>query len=133
MSNIFELASIHRLRFPSAKGDLTTEDLWILPLTSGNGFNLDNVARAVNSQLTAQAEESFVNSTVNPAKTRLELALEVVKHIIAIKLADQEAARTKAANLAQRDKLISILADKQDAALKDLTPDELVKRIAGLS
>lgn len=130
---MFEQASIQKLRFPSARGELMAEQLWDLPLQSRTGFDLDTVAKSVNAALKAVTEESFVSSTNNPAKDKLSLQLEIVKHIIAAKLKANEEARGFAEKRAKREKLINILGEKQDAALKELTPEELAKQIAELS
>jgi hypothetical protein len=129
----FEQASIQKIRFPSVRGELTTEQLWDLPLQSKNQFDLDTVAKEVNASLKAVTEESFVNTITSPAKSKYELMLELVKHVIAFKLKANEEARTKADKAAKKDKLVAILGEKQDEALKALTPDELVKQIAELS
>ena len=131
--SIFEQASIQKVRFPSVRGELTTEQLWDLPLQSKNQFDLDTVAKEVNASLKAVTEESFVNTTTSPAKSKYELMLELVKHVIAFKLKANEEARNKAANTAKKDKLIAILGEKQDEALKALTPEELAKQISELS
>ncbi len=130
--NIFEQASILKLRFPSSKGELTTEQLWELPLQSKSQFDLDNVAKAVNGQLRAVTEESFVSTATNPAKDTLQTKLEIVKHIIAAKITENTALRNAAARKAEREKLVGILADKQDEQLKALTPDAIRARIAEL-
>jgi hypothetical protein len=130
--NIFERASIEKLRFPSCKGLLATEQLWDLPLSSKTGFDLDTVAKTVNAELKNAAEESFVATTHNPAKALLELQLEVVKHIIAARLAANEQARLRSARAEERAKLTDILADKQDAALRSLTTEEIHVRLKEL-
>ena len=130
--NIFEQASQQKLRFPSVKGELTTEQLWDLPLQSKNQFDLDTVAKTVNNELKNVTEESFVATTTSPVKTILELKFEIVKHVIAVRIATNAAARDQAARKAEKDKLIGILADKQDEALKGLTPEEIQTRIAAL-
>lgn len=131
--NIFELASKQALRFPSVRGELTTEQLWGMHLQSKSGFDLDSVAKTVNASLKSVTEESFVATTTNPAKTTLELKMEILKHVIAAKLVENEEARTRAANAVKKEKLLAILGDKQDEALKSLSPEELQAQIAALS
>ena len=130
--NIFEIASVNKIRFGTTKGELTTEQLWDLPLQSKGGFDLDSVARSVNSTLRDLAEDSFVTTTTNPAKSTLELKLEIVKHVINAKLAANEDARTRSARSAERDKLVGILSERQDDELKKLTPEQLAERIKAL-
>ncbi len=131
--NIFEQSARQKLRFTSNKGDLTTEQLWDVPLTSRTGFDLDTIARGVSKELKGVAEESFVATSTNPAKAGLELRLEVLKHIIAVKLQQAADAANNATRSAERVKLLGVLAKKQDAALEELTPEQIQARLAALS
>lgn len=130
--SIFEQASRLKLRFASVKGELTIEHLWDLPLQSKTSFDLDTVAKAVARNLKAVTEESFVVET-SPANTVLILKLDVVKHIIAVRLAENAAATNRSARSAERQKLLGILADKQDESLKNLTPEQIQKRLDELA
>ncbi|MFK3984302.1 hypothetical protein ACI2K4_28510 [Micromonospora sp. NPDC050397] len=129
---IFEQATRKKFRYPSAKGLLTTEQLWELPLTAKSGFSLDDVAKAVNAELKAVDTESFVATETNPAKATLETKLEVVKHVIAIRLAEDQAAKAAAAKKLEKEKLLAVLGRKQDAVLENLTEAELLARINNL-
>ncbi|MEO3748812.1 hypothetical protein [Plantactinospora sp. B5E13] len=129
---IFEEATREKFRYPSTKGLLTTEQLWELPLTAKSGFSLDDVAKAVNAELKAIDTESFVATETNPAKATLETKLEVVKHVIAIRLAEDQAAKAAAAKKLEKEKLLAVLGRKQDAALENLTEAELLARINNL-
>ena len=132
-TNIFEYASRNKTRFASSKGLLTAEQLWELPLRSTDGFNLDAVAREANRALKAATEESFVATERTPEHTRLETALEIVKHVIAVKLDDEAAAKKRADNKAEREALLRILADKQQDKMTKLSEAELRRRIEALS
>ena len=129
---IFEKATREKFRYPSVKGLLTTEQLWELPLTAKSGFSLDDVAKAVNAELKAIDTESFVATETNPAKATLETKLEVVKHVIAIRLAEDQAAKAAAAKKLEKEKLLAVLGRKQDAVLENLTEAELLARINNL-
>lgn len=134
MSSLFEQASRKAFRYPSSKGALTTEQLWDLPLTARTGcVDLDTVAKTLNTELKTVAEESFVSTKPAPVKALLVDKLDVVKHVIAVKLAEAAAASDAAARKAEREKLMGILADKTDDALKALTPEQIRARIAELS
>lgn len=130
--NIYAYATRNKLRFPSSKGELTIEQLWDVPLRSTDGFNLDAIARGVNKTFKEATEESFVTPTRTPAHTRLEMTLEVIKNVIEVKLTDEAAAKKRADNKVEREKLLAILAEKQDGKLSELTEKELQKRIAAL-
>lgn len=130
--NIFEQASRQKIRFSSNKGDLTTEQLWDLPLTSKTQFDLDTVAKTVHASLALVSTTSFVTQVSDPAKSRLELAMELVKHVIAVRVAENQAANDRAKARAERDRLINVLADKQDQALREMSADEIKARLADL-
>lgn len=127
--DLFEQAARQKLRFPSAKGDLTAENLWDLPLTSKGGFDLDSVAKAINTSLKAEAEESFVAVSANPRKAQLETQLAIVKYVIAERIKESEATRQRSERAAERQRLIAILGDKQDEQLRSMTAEEIRKRI----
>ncbi len=130
--SIFEQATKQKLRFQTAKGELNVEQVWDLVLQSVSNIDLDNLAKSLKRQLDSLTEESFVNIKESPAKSQLELKLEIVKHIIGVKLKVAEDNRDAAAKASKREKLLSVLADKQDEALKSLTPEEIKKQLADL-
>ena len=130
--NIFEQATRRAIRFESVKGDLSVEQLWDLPLQSRNQFDLDTVAKTVNRQLNAVTEESFVSVRENPAKETLSLKLEIVKHIISVKLQEAEEARNRANKASEKEKLLRLLDEKQNEALRALTPEEIQERLKAL-
>ncbi len=132
--NIFEFAARNKTRFASTKGLLTVEQLFNdVPLRSSDGFNLDAIAREANKQLKAATEESFVNTERTPEHSRLETTLEIVKFVIASKLDDEAAAKKRQENAAEKQKLLKILAEKQDGKLSELSEAQLRRRIEALS
>ena len=136
--NLFERATRQCFRFPSAKGDLTVEQLWDLPLVNKSATrdvkaDLDTVARTINSELKSMAEESFVSTNPNPRKGVLEAQLEIVKHIIAVRLSEAEAAAKRMENIEKRSKLIEALAAKEDQELSQMSKDEIVKQLEALN
>lgn len=131
-TNIFEKATRAQLRFNSSRGLITTEDLWLMSLTSKNGFDLDTVARDTNRQLKQMEEESFVETKSNPQKATTELAMEIIKHIIAVKMAENAATRDAKNRKEERDLLLALLNEKQVEELKGLTKEQIEARIAAL-
>lgn len=131
-TNIFEQAARLKLRFPSIKGELTAEQVWDLPLQSRNGFDLDTVAKTVNQELKTAADESFVEKPTNPAKGLLDLRLDILKHVIATRLAENKEKETARARASEKEKLEQILDKKEGEALEQLTPEQLRERIAKL-
>lgn len=130
MDNLFLQATREKFRFESNKGDLSVEQLWDLPLTSRTGFDLDTVAKAVNADLKASNEESFVNVNNNPAVSRLQAKLEVVKAIIEVKLAQAEATKKRAEKAAERQRLMEVLHSKKDQELQGLSVEEIERRLS---
>lgn len=129
---IFEKASKQKLRFNSNRGDLTAEQLWDLPLQSKSGFDLDTIAKQVNRELKDLSDESFVSRSSTPGKSRMELQLDILKHIIAEKINSAQEAEKRANQATERNKLLDILASKQEESLKGLTVEEIQKRIKEL-
>lgn len=130
MSN-FEKAAKLKLRFQSTRGPLNVEDLFDLPLTSKSGFDLDSVAKAVNRDLKDSSEESFVAAS-KPASVIDSLRLDIVKSVIATKIAERDERAAKADKKQKRDRLLELLANKEDAALQELTPDQIKEQLAAL-
>jgi hypothetical protein len=133
MNDIFKYATRHKLRFASSRGELSVEQLWDVPLRSREpGFNLDAIAKIANKALKDVSEESFVETTRTPEHARREVALEIVKYVIEVKLGEEKAAKDRAANKLEKEKLLAILAEKQAGKLSELSERELQQRIAAL-
>lgn len=131
MENLFEQATRNKLRFESTKGPLSVEQVWDAPLTSRNGFSLDDIAKQAKRELDALSEESFVEQ-VSPLKSVAVLKLEVVKHIISVKLAEKEVASKRAERAELRQQLTQALAEKQSDAIKNMSTEEIQKRLKEL-
>lgn len=121
--NVFEIATKEKYRFPY-KGQISVEDLWDLSLTS-----LDNIFKTLNRQTKANQEESLLESKSKEDET-LENQIAIVKHIVAMKQEEIAAQADAKANKEKREKIMAILADKKDAALKEMSVDELEKMLA---
>lgn len=124
---MFEKASQMKLRFTTNRGDVTTEDLWDIPLTSrNNGFSLDDLAKSLNAAVKESGEESFVVKKTR-VNSLLELRFEIVKHIINVKLEEAEQEKNAAANKLQKEKILAIITDKEDDGLRDMSLKDLKK------
>ena len=122
--SLFERAVRNKIRFSSSKGLLSVEDLFDLSLTS-----LDNIAKNVNKQIKAEAEESFIQQK-SKASSELELQLDLLKYIISDKIAIQEANKKRAETLAKKSQIEDILLRKKSQQLEDLPVEELEKMLA---
>lgn len=133
INEVFIKATRKKFRFPSDKGELTVEQLWELPLTSRNGFNLNAIAIAVNTELRSLTEESFVEVDPNPRRSQLRDMLEIVKYVIATKQAEAKAANDRVAKAALRENLREALAAKKTEQLNSLSVEELESQLAALA
>jgi hypothetical protein len=130
---IYKIAARNKFRFPSVRGDLSVEQLFELPLKSATGFDLDNVARTVNTELKALSEESFVEDTVStPRKKTLETALEIVKDVIKTKQEENATRLSKAKKAEERKKILDAIGAKKDQQLTQASLEELEKKLAAL-
>ena len=125
-TNIFEYAVRNKVRFPF-KGMISVEDLWDLSLT-----NLDSIYKTLNKQVKQSEEESLL-TTKTSVDTELEVQIAIVKYIVAVKLEEQEAREKAAAKKAQKQKIMSIIATKEDEALQNSSVDDLRKMLDELN
>jgi hypothetical protein len=128
---MFEQAVRLKLRFDSPKGALTIEDLYDLPLTSVRSANLNDIAKALNRELKETGEEDFVNKVAN-GNAVLQLKFDIVKHVIDTRLAENEAAAQKRNKAEQKDRILAIIARKQDEKLQETPIEDLVKMVEEL-
>lgn len=130
--NIFERAARGKYRFASSKGQLTTEDLFDLPL-QGRGANLDDIAVALDRELEAAAPKSFVSPTAADGKrSEIECKLEIVKHVIASKLAANAAAEQRQVKAEKRRKLLDALDRKEDEEIQGKSREQLLAELEAL-
>ena len=122
MEKMFEHATRNKVRFPF-KGLISVEDLWDLSLT-----NLDSIYKTLNKQVKQSEEESLLNTKTTVDK-ELDVQIAIVKHIVAVKLAEQEAREKTSAKKAQKQKIMAIIASKQDEALQNSSVEDLQKML----
>lgn len=114
----FEIAIRNKMRFPY-KGQISVEDLWDLSVDA-----LDTVFKTLNSKVKASQEESLLQTRTKEDE-ELSIQISIVKHIVAVKLAEADAAKKARENKDKKQKILSILADKQEDALKNKSVEEL--------
>lgn len=120
--NVFEVATRNKFRFPY-KGMISTEDLWDLSLTA-----LDSIYKELNKQAKRSQEESLLKTKSKEDET-VAIQIEIVKHIVSVK---QNEAANKAAAKERKERnqrIMEIIADKQDEALKGKSVEELQKML----
>ena len=122
ITNLFITATKNKYRYPY-KGLISTEDLWDLSPQA-----LDGIFKEVNAQLKKTGEEGLLK-TEGKGVTMMKNMIEIIKYILNDKLDEQVRREQAAANAAKRQRIMEIIASKEDAALNDLSVDELRKMI----
>lgn len=118
MSDLFKVATKKKYRF-SYKGQVTVEDLWDLSVEE-----LDKIYKNLKSLQKNASEESLLQTVAKEDK-ELNNKIEIIKTIVTDKLAAKDRAMKAASQRAQNQRILEIMADKQDAALKEKSIEEL--------
>lgn len=108
----FKQASKEKLRFQTSKGQLSTEQLWDLSIT-----DLDALAVSLEEEHQTSGKKSFVRKT-SPKDKTAKLRFDVVLDVLTTKVDEQEAAKAKAEAKAHNNKILTLIAEKQDESLK---------------
>ena len=130
MPTIFAQATRLKLRYKSQIGNLTTEDLWDLPLQRTTGISLDSVAIEIYEELEKAGKKSFVSK--NKTSDILELKMDIIKYIIDIKLKEKENAIKALENKERKELLMDVIAEKEIDELKNKSVKDLKKEIKSL-
>ena len=124
MEKLFESATRNKIRF-GYRGMISTEDLWDLGVEELDGISKNLMAENKDSE----TESLLSEKRANPI---LETKIEIVKYIFGVKIEEAKAAEQRAENAAKKQKILAILARKQDAELENKSAEELEKLIADL-
>lgn len=118
--NMFEVATRTKMRFPF-KGMISVEDLWDLSVQ-----NLDKVFKTLNSQRKEAQEESLLNAKASEDEA-LDTQIAIVKYIFDVK-SEEHAAMVKAAeNKEKKQKIMALMAKKDDEKMENMSKEELQK------
>lgn len=129
---MFEKATRLKLRFESLVGLISVEDLWDLPLTSTRGkANLDDIARGLSRKIKDSQEESFVVKAT-AGNELLQLQFDIVKHVIDVRLSENEQAKQQKDAKDKKDQIMAIIARKKNEALEGASLEELQAMVASL-
>jgi len=123
---MFEKAMRLKLRFETNKGILSTEDLWDLSLN-----DLNTIAKKLNKKLKLAVEEDFLKK-VTKEDERLKLSFDIVIYVLNKKLEEEEKRVDQLKRKAKKDKIMEILAKKQDASLESKSEADLLKELEKL-
>lgn len=122
---MFEVAVRNKYRFPF-KGSIGVEDLWDLSMS-----DLDKVYKALNAQKKENEEDSLLTTSGN-GNSEVQTKIAIVRYVYSEKVAEKERREKAAENYAKRQRIMEIIANKQDAALQNASEDELFKMLAEL-
>ena len=128
---MFEKASRMKLRFATVQGNLSVEDLWDLPLTHTSRANLDDIARGLYREIKESDVQSFVVETKKADET-VQLAFDIVKHIIDVKKAEKANAESAAANKSKVQQILALIAQKEAEQMAGQSIDDLRKLVEEL-
>lgn len=125
-SELFINATRANYQFPF-RGMINVIDLWDLSLT-----NLDSVFKTLNAEVKKSEEESLLN-TKSKEDEEISNKIEIVKYIVGVKLDEKKKREDAKKNAEMRQRLLEIKAKRQDAALENMSDEELDKALAELS
>lgn len=117
-NKMFEVAVRNKFRLPF-KGVISVEDLWDLSVQQ-----LDGIFKTLKSQEKKAQEESLLD-TRTPEDEALKTKIDIIRYIVTVKLDEAKQAERAKENRDQKQKILGILAEKQDADLRSKTPEEL--------
>lgn len=130
--NIFEEATRQNILIQTPKGMLNVIDLWQLPLTASAGkTSLDSVACQLHAELQQEPTISFVKKETS-ANSALKLAFDVVKHIIEVKLAEQDAAAAARVRKEKKAQIMDLIAQKETQKMAEMPLEELRALLEGM-
>lgn len=120
--NLFELATRCKYRFPY-RGQITIEDLWDLRLT-----DLDSVFKTLNAEAKKVSEESLLELKTKEDE-ELSDKITIVRYIVYTKLEEQKIRENEKANKERKQKLLAIKARREEAALENISDEQLNEMI----
>ena len=120
--NLFELATRCKYRFPY-RGQITIEDLWDLRLA-----DLDSVFKTLNAEAKKVSEESLLKLKTKEDE-ELSDKIAIVRYIVSVKLEEQKIREHEKANKERKQKLLAIKARREEAALENISDEQLNEMI----
>nr|DAZ61368.1 MAG TPA: hypothetical protein [Caudoviricetes sp.] len=124
-NELFINATRNNYQFPF-RGMINVIDLWDLSLT-----NLDSVFKTLNAEVKKSEEESLLN-TKSKEDEEISNKIEIVKYIVGVKLDEKKKREDAKKNAEMRQRLLEIKAKRQDAALENMSDEDLDKALAEL-
>ncbi len=123
---LFEKATRLKLRFNTNVGMLAVEDLWDLSLPG-----LNDLAKSLNRDIKESKETDFLKE-ISTEDTVTKLQFDIVLHVLNTKKSEADERKNAAVRKEKKEKLLAILARKQDSALEDMSEDDIKKMLEEL-
>lgn len=123
--NLFEVAVREKYRFPY-KGMISTEDLWDLSVNA-----LDSIFKTLNKERKNADEESLLDVKDN-VNTILENKIAIIKYVVNVKQAEAAEKLLEREKKQQKQKIMNLIAKKQDETLENMSQEELLKKLSEL-
>jgi hypothetical protein len=123
MANNFKEAVVNKTRVQTPKGALSAEQLCELSIPE-----LDGLAVELEEAYKESGKKSFVTKSSaksKEAKHKFDLVLEILQ----MKVEEQEIAAEKLENKQHNERILELIAGKQDEELKGLSIAELKKKL----
>lgn len=125
MEKMFETAIRNKFRF-AYKGSITVEDLWDLNINQ-----LDLIYKDLMSESKKANEESLL-ATKSKNQEVIEVKIAIIKYIVNSKIEQMNEIKKEKEVKEQKQKIMSILNDKQDESLKNKSVEELQEMLKTL-
>lgn len=123
--NIFAKATKIKLRFNTAHGVLSVEQLWDLKQTK-LAVVIKNLREDIKkADINSDSELAFLDQDTSEADKILQLKFELVKAVWQTKQEEIEAAKNKVADKEHNQNILELIKKKQDAALEEMSIEEL--------
>lgn len=123
--NLFEIAVREKYRFPY-KGMISTEDLWDLSVNA-----LDSIFKTLNKERKNADEESLLDVKDN-VNTTLENKIAIIKYVVNVKQTEAAEKLLEREKKQQKQKIMNLIAKKQDETLENMSQEELLKKLSEL-
>ena len=128
---LYKKAAQVKLRIQTCKGLLSVEDVWSLSLANLDS-SIRSLAPLVKKYQTEDSDLDFLSSnsdTKSEEISLLELSFEILKDVYITKK-EEANAKAKARETKEfNQKIMSLIAEKQESSLKDKSIEELMAMI----
>lgn len=125
MEKLFEMGLRNKFRF-EYKGLITIEDLWDLRIEQ-----LDEIYMNLSNKLDKKNKERLLQNKTKEQQV-IEAKMEIVKYIFDAKIVEIENRKSLIAKKEQKQKLMQLIDEKENEALKGKSVDELKKMLDDL-